>query len=169
MQQELRGWLETADKVNQPTRSEWGHRLCWIGIQCGRLQHSRVSRYYDFHWMYIQASCLCTICQLLHLRYLVSPFLVAVDCVWGNWGPWNPCSESCKSQTTLGHGGRSGRSRSPVQEAQNGGNACHGGRYVTRPCNRHPCPGKYSRNIGTTVISSVLDDIDSFISFVLLR
>ena len=42
-----------------------------------------------------------------------------VDCEWGIYGVWSSCSKSCGS-------GVKSRSRSKVQEAENGGSPCVG-------------------------------------------
>ena len=57
-----------------------------------------------------------------------------VHCVWAEWNV-GECSHSCG-------GGILTKTRTPKQDAQNGGDDCDGQRSITESCNDQECPGK---------------------------
>ena len=64
---------------------------------------------------------------------------VPIDCEWGAWTAWLGCSKTCNGGTQL-------RTRTPSQQALNGGKVCTGSSMEEQECNLNPCMGKYCAN-----------------------
>ena len=68
-------------------------------------------------------------------RYdLTLTVLPIIDCTWAQFGDWSQCSSTCG-------GGWKTRSRTVQEQAQNGGQPCHGQQQEIVDCNTHGCPG----------------------------
>eukprot|EP00930_Biecheleria_cincta_P001405 TRINITY_DN102545_c0_g1_i1.p1 TRINITY_DN102545_c0_g1~~TRINITY_DN102545_c0_g1_i1.p1 ORF type:complete len:1712 (-),score=248.63 TRINITY_DN102545_c0_g1_i1:118-5253(-) len=61
-------------------------------------------------------------------------FTSATDCEFGDWMAWSACSQKCG-------GGETGRLRTILKHAQNGGRLCFGSLEEKVPCNTAPCAG----------------------------
>ena len=57
----------------------------------------------------------------------------SVDCLWADFDEWSSCSKTCGS-------GEKSRSRSKVNEEENGGAPCFGNAIETEACNTLICP-----------------------------